>query len=340
MSWLLWILIGLSAGLLALALYYFNLTRRAERSPFPLDDTLRSSLGADPLDSPLDEPQVTPSASTPPDSSRKPRQDARQEPRMEPRITTSSEFDELGVGPVRLRPQDEAAAARLAAGRPQRTSRFSYKNAGEGTPLPVDARSETRREPHFDAGFDSRPDTNEKHASAVQKSAAPITPERNEIPQPARQRVRNPNQTSAPTPDESRDTKTSAPDVIPLYLVTRTPSGFAGSVLQPLFAQMGFEFGELSVYHHEDANGQILFSLMNGVAPGTFDPSTLAKQSTPALALFLRLPITRQPTLVLEQFLDLAYHMADALNASILDDRREELSTESVDRMRAIIMGD
>jgi len=42
----------------------------------------------------------------------------------------------------------------------------------------------------------------------------------------------------------------------------------------------------------------------------------------------------------LEQFLDLAYHMAEALNAVILDDRREELSTESVDRMRAIAIDD
>jgi len=32
--------------------------------------------------------------------------------------------------------------------------------------------------------------------------------------------------------------------------------------------------------------------------------------------------------------------MADALNAVILDDRREELSTESVDRMRAVVTDD
>lgn len=334
MSWLLWVLIGLGAGLLALGLYYFNSTRRAERSSFPLDDSLHDALGADPLGSPFDDPLAAPGSSTAPSASRKPSQAPRQEPRMEPRITASGEFDELGVGPVRLRPQDEAAAARLAAGRPQRTARFSYKNAGEDTALPADPRSETRREPHFDAGFNSRPDTSEKNAGAQ-----PITPVRNAMPQPA-QTEPAPQRVSPPKPDETRNAKSTTPDVIPLYLVTRTPSGFAGSVLLPLFAQMGFEFGELSVYHHEDANGQILFSLMNGVAPGTFDPRTLAEQSTPALALFLRLPITRQPTLVLEQFLDLAYHMADALNATILDDLREELSTESVDRMRAIVMGD
>ncbi|OYY74611.1 MAG: hypothetical protein B7Y40_04530 [Gammaproteobacteria bacterium 28-57-27] len=341
MSWLLWILIGLGAGFVVLGLYYFNSMRRAERSPFPLDDSLRSSLGADPLDDPL----AAPSSSSAPSSTREPRQ----EPRMEPRITASSEFNELGVGPVRLRPQDEAAAARLAAGRPRHTSRFSYKNAGEDPPLPGDARSDTRREPHFDTGFDSHLDANEKHASAAQRTAAPITPARNETSQPAQtepapqrlnQHVSNSSHASVTEPDETKDTQTTTPDVIPLYLVTRTPSGFAGSVLLPLFARMGFEFGELNVYHYEDKRGQVLFSLMNGVAPGTFDPSTLAEQSTPALALFLRLPITRQPTLVLEQFLDLAYHMADALNATMLDDRREELSTESVDRMRAIVMGD
>ena len=128
--------------------------------------------------------------------------------------------------------------------------------------------------------------------------------------------------------------------MIPLYLIARNPSGFAGSELLPLFARLGFVFGEMEVYHYVNARGQTLFSLMNGVAPGTFDLGALAQQTTPALALFLRLPIERQPGLALEQFLDLAYRMADELDATLLDDRREALSTESVDRMRAAVLDD
>jgi len=324
MDWMLWVLIGLGAGFAGLGLYYFNATRRAERAPFPLDDTLRDTLGADPLGDPFAS-SSTRSTST---------QSPEMEPRIEPRIATASAFDELGVGPVRLRPQDEAAS-RLATGRQRYTSRFNQKNAIEDAPQAKDA----RHEPNSDTGFDATTGRPEPSRNTLQESAAPLASVHRKTIHPA-QPVSQPSRTHEPESSAQQNAEVASPDVIPLYLVSRAPSGFAGSDLLPLFTRMGFEFGEMSVYHYTDAHGQILFSLMNGVAPGTFDPHSLNKQSTPALALFLRLPIARQPNLVLEQFLDLAYHMADALDAVILDDRREELSTESVDRMRAIVIDD
>ncbi len=331
MDWMLWALIGVGAGLAGLGLYYFNATRGAERAPFPLDDALRNTFGADPLDDPFA------SSSARSTSAQSPAID----PRIEPRIATPPEFDELGVGPVRLRPQDEAAAARLAAGRQRHMPRFNYKNAMEDAPQANNA----RREPHFDAGFDATIERTEPSRDTRQEAAVPLAPAHREAihaaqSKPALQSVNEPSPAHEPEPSAPQSAKVASPDVIPLYLVSRAPSGFAGSDLLPLFAHMGFEFGEMSVYHFIDAHGQVLFSLMNGVAPGTFDPASMSEQSTPALALFLRLPIARQPNLVLEQFLDLVYHMADALDAVVLDDRREELSTESVDRMRAVVIDD
>ncbi|MEO1751077.1 cell division protein ZipA C-terminal FtsZ-binding domain-containing protein [Thiofaba sp. EF100] len=145
----------------------------------------------------------------------------------------------------------------------------------------------------------------------------------------------------APEPPVSEQPAEAAPPaVVPVYLVARDPQGFAGATLLDVFARHGFEFGEMDVYHHADARGTILFSLMNGVAPGTFDPSTLSEQRTPALALFLRLPIPAQPGLVFEQFLDIAHRLAEELDATLLDERREELCTESIDRMREITLGE
>ncbi|MEW6319212.1 MAG: cell division protein ZipA C-terminal FtsZ-binding domain-containing protein, partial [Pseudomonadota bacterium] len=130
-----------------------------------------------------------------------------------------------------------------------------------------------------------------------------------------------------------------APSVVPIYLLARDEQGFSGAELIAAFARHGFEFGEMDVYHHADSAGHVLFSLMNGVAPGTFDPTALPEQRTPALALFLRLPIAAaQPVLVFEQFLDIAHRLADELNGMLLDDRREEISSESIDRMREIAL--
>lgn len=311
MSGLLWIVIGLGVGLLALGLYFFNSTRRDEHSPFPLNDSQRGSLELDPLS----QAPLPPSAGEPP---------------VETRKEPQAEFDELGVSPVRLRPQDEAAAARLAAGRARRTPRFNYT----GHPREEAPPERARREPRFDPVLDdpvsspsSEPPKTPPATQTLQKSSEPTPP---------------PKSTSGSGAAEPAAPKRAeqAADVIPLYLIARNPSGFAGSELLPLFARLGFVFGEMEVYHYVNARGQTLFSLMNGVAPGTFDLGALAQQTTPALALFLRLPIERQPGLALEQFLDLAYRMADELDATLLDDRREALSTESVDRMRAAVLDD
>lgn len=130
------------------------------------------------------------------------------------------------------------------------------------------------------------------------------------------------------------------PAVVPLYLVARQAEGFAGASLAAALARHGFEFGDMDIYHHADAHGVILYSLMNGVPPGTFDPARLPTQHTPALALFLRLPLAEQPNLVFEQFLDMAYRLAEELDGVLLDERREALSSEAIDRMREVALGE
>lgn len=320
MEWLLWGALAVGIGLLALGVYFFNPARRAERAAFPLDDSLRSSPDSDPFADPLTPPTDKPSPARAPQS--------------------HSAFDELGVGPVKVRPLDETTAATLASTIKRRAPRFNYE-AG------------TRREPSLDTPIDAATATSpSRHGNTMSNHAptqAQIDPQMGIWPTDDAEAVPTP----APTPatpvtnrpqavahENNAPSPTQAPDVIPVYLIARQADGFSGHVLREQFARYNFEFGEMDVYHHTDAHGQIVFSLMNGVAPGTFDPQTLPTLSTPALALFLRLPITRQPDLVLEQFLDLAYHMADTLDATLLDDQREALSTESVDRMRAVIHDD
>jgi cell division protein ZipA len=181
-----------------------------------------------------------------------------------------------------------------------------------------------RRTPRFSYEASPRPVSSagqapQAAAPAAEPPASPSTPERPVSAQPA---------------------EAAPPAVVPIYLIARDPQGFAGATLIDVFTRHGFEFGEMDVYHHADAHGHILFSLMNGVAPGTFDPATLPEQHTPALALFLRLPIPTQPGLVFEQFLDIAHRLAEELDATLLDERREVLCTESIDRMREVALGE
>ncbi|MHB8920998.1 MAG: cell division protein ZipA [Halothiobacillus sp.] len=125
------------------------------------------------------------------------------------------------------------------------------------------------------------------------------------------------------------------PVVIPLLVASLTGAPFPGDLVEDLIEEMGFEFGALSIYHYPGELGEPLFSLMNGVQPGTFDRGNNVSFATPVLALFMQLPLNGQSEiLVLDRMIDVARDIADQLGGEVLDDARQPLSSESIDRYR------
>ncbi|ANJ67293.1 hypothetical protein A9404_07775 [Halothiobacillus diazotrophicus] len=128
------------------------------------------------------------------------------------------------------------------------------------------------------------------------------------------------------------------PVVLPLLIASPDAEPFDGERVQSLIEEIGFEFGDLSIYHYPDEMGEPLFSLMNGVQPGTFDRGNVASFSTPLLAIFMQLPLASPgETLIFERMLDIARDIADQLGGEILDDQRQPLSSESIDRYRELL---
>jgi len=125
------------------------------------------------------------------------------------------------------------------------------------------------------------------------------------------------------------------PVVLPLLVASVDGTVFPGDRVEDLLEEIGFEYGALSIYHYPDGLGETLFSLMNGVKPGTFDRGNSASFATPVLALFMQLPLNRSSeSLVLDQMIDIARDIADQLGGEVLDDQRLPLSSESIDRYR------
>jgi len=126
------------------------------------------------------------------------------------------------------------------------------------------------------------------------------------------------------------------PVVLSLLLAQRQGEAFDGLKLQQLIEEIGFRFGDFSIYHFNGEDDAPWFSLMNGLQPGTFDPQDVDSFNTPVLALFMQLPIPggAQGELVFERMLEVARDMADQLDAELLDDHREPISADSIDRYR------
>lgn len=125
------------------------------------------------------------------------------------------------------------------------------------------------------------------------------------------------------------------PVVLPLLVASADGTAFPGDRVENLIEEIGFEYGALSIYHYPGELGETLFSLMNGVKPGTFDRGNSASFATPVLALFMQLPLNSpSESLILDQMIDIARDIADQLGGEVLDDQRLPLTSESIDRYR------
>ncbi len=127
--------------------------------------------------------------------------------------------------------------------------------------------------------------------------------------------------------------------VISMMIVDREQKAMPSERVRRAIEESGFEFGEYSIYHFQDLDGTDWFSLMNAVSPGYFDPDDLSSFETPALALFMQLPVRggADPSLVFERMHQVATSLADSLDAMLIDDRRQPLDSESIDRYRELI---
>lgn len=136
----------------------------------------------------------------------------------------------------------------------------------------------------------------------------------------------------AQTASQSRDRE---PVVLPLLVASIGGAPFPGDRVENLIEEIGFQYGDFSIYHYHDELGDPLFSLMNGVKPGAFDRGNSASFATPVLALFMQLPLNSpSESLILDQMIDIARDIADQLGGEVLDDQRVPLSSESIDRYR------
>ncbi|MFA7522264.1 MAG: cell division protein ZipA C-terminal FtsZ-binding domain-containing protein [Halothiobacillaceae bacterium] len=131
----------------------------------------------------------------------------------------------------------------------------------------------------------------------------------------------------------------AAEAVISMLIVDREQSPMPGERVRRAVEAADFEFGEFGIYHFQGFEGESWFSLMNAVSPGHFDPDDLSSFETPALALFMQLPVHAgaDASLVFERMHQVASALAESLDAILVDDRRELLDSESVDRYRELI---
>lgn len=134
---------------------------------------------------------------------------------------------------------------------------------------------------------------------------------------------------------------TSAEEFLVINVISRDENGFKGPALLQNILESGLRFGEMDIFHRHESmagNGEVLFSMANGVKPGTFDLDDIDLFSTRAVSFFLALPGPRHPKQAFDVMVAAARKLSHELNGELKDDQRSVLTAQTIEHYRQRIV--
>ena len=143
-----------------------------------------------------------------------------------------------------------------------------------------------------------------------------------------------------PAEDNSEPEPQAEPElaetVLVLSILAREGSNLSGKSINSVAHANNMAFGEMNIYHRMDENNQPLFSMVNMVKPGSFDPASIHELQTPGISLFMQLPGPSDASDAFNEMLQTAHRMAEVLEARLCDRRRQPMTESVVEEYRNI----
>ena len=128
-----------------------------------------------------------------------------------------------------------------------------------------------------------------------------------------------------------------AEEVLVINVVAREADGFKGPALLQNILESGLRFGEMDIFHRHESmagNGEVLFSMANGVKPGTFDLDDMDMFSTRAVSFFFGLPGPRHPKQAFDLMVAAARKLSTELNGELKDEQRSVMTAQTIEHYR------
>ncbi|USE38616.1 cell division protein ZipA [Endozoicomonas sp. SCSIO W0465] len=128
-----------------------------------------------------------------------------------------------------------------------------------------------------------------------------------------------------------------AHEVIVINVLSKGGGTFAGEQLMQSMLASGMRFGDMSIFHryaNADGTGKILFSMANGIKPGTFVIDNLEETETPALSLFMSLPGPEKPMQAFAQMEEVARRLALDLGGELKDEQFSVMTQQTLEHCR------
>lgn len=137
-----------------------------------------------------------------------------------------------------------------------------------------------------------------------------------------------------PSDKSAQKKKTEDTQIICLQLNSRKQEGFNGHSLLAMFSKYELVFGKMDVFHRQTNMGgqdRVLFSVINGEAPGTLVPEEIKDRSTQRIMFYIALNECHSPMKAFEEMLDIAQKFAVSLDGMLCDDQGCDLSEQNIE---------
>ena len=128
-----------------------------------------------------------------------------------------------------------------------------------------------------------------------------------------------------------------ASEVIVINILARSGEFFAGDQLMQSMLACDLRYGDMSIFHrytNVDGTGKILFSVANGVKPGTFSIDELESTQTPALSMFMGLPGPQMPMQAFALMVETARRLSLDLGGEMKDEQFSVMTQQTLEHYR------
>lgn len=145
-------------------------------------------------------------------------------------------------------------------------------------------------------------------------------------------------ETPAKQPESNQPEVNKDPQEV-LIINIMAPEGrlFEGKRLLGEFNKSGMRLGDMDIFHcYDDAegNGEVLFSIVNMIAPGTFDAANEDSFTTPGISFFMTLPLKNDSMRAFEVMERVAKVMAHNLGGELKDEHRSIMTAQTLEHCR------
>lgn len=126
-------------------------------------------------------------------------------------------------------------------------------------------------------------------------------------------------------------------EIIVLHVVAPKGSDIPGGTLLQILLACDVRYGEMDIFHrYEEAGGAGAeqFSVVNMVAPGTFDLDGMEHFSTPGVSFFIRLPGPKDAIKAFDCMVETAQVLVKNLHCELQDEARSVCTTQTIEHLR------